>query len=545
MAQANLVANALQAAGASIEIMTVETAGDRRAPDTAWGEGAFVAAIQRALLDGRVDVAVHSAKDVPTDAVDGLAIGAYLPREDARDCVVLPAGVHVTSLDDLPTGARLGTDSPRRSGFLRASRRDLRPVPLHGNVDTRLRRLDEGNADALVLAVAGLTRLGRGDRISFALEPMVVPPAPGQGAIAIEARSNDRATLELLASLDYRPTRLAVEAERAVLRFAGGGCRSPIGALGTVAGDRLRLIAGYASTDGSSADVVEAVGGLDDGDRLAAELVVRLNQSVGTRGAGRLRPRVLVTRAQGSSDGLVAALEERGMEAIVVPTVALAPPPDGSIDELADVIADADWVVVTSANAVPAVGRALEAARSRPDRPRFAAVGSVTADALDAETGFTSWTPSKATGATLADELPLEPSQTVVLPTTPEADGRLATRLRERGATVLEVVAYQTVVGPRDSRDPLRTVLRSPVGIDAISVMSGSAVRGIVALADDGDLARLRKLPCLCIGPETAAAATAAGFTNVHVANRADASALADLAATTLTAQDQRPGDTA
>jgi hydroxymethylbilane synthase len=544
LAQATLVAEALQGAGAAVEIVTVETAGDRRAPDTAWGEGAFVVAIQRALLDGRVDVAVHSAKDVPTDPVDGLVIGAYLPREDPRDCLVLPAGSRATTLDELPSGARLGTDSPRRSGFLRAARHDFRPVPLHGNVDTRLRRLDEGNADALVLAVAGLTRLGRAERISFALDPLVVPPAPGQGAIAVEARVDDGATLDLLAGLDHRPTRVAVEAERAVLSAAGGGCRSPIGALGTVRGDRLRLVAGYASTDGSVADVITAEGALDDGAHLAAELVARLDRSVGIRGAGRLRPRVLVTRPQGSGDGLVAALEDRGLEAVAVPTVAIVPAPDGALDDLSDALIDADWLVVTSANAVPVVTQALERDARKRQPPRLAAVGAVTADALRAKAGVEAWTPSRATAATLADELPLDGPQTVVLATTPEADDRLADRLRARGATVHVVTAYETNVGPSESREPLRTALRSPRGIDAVAVFSGSAVRGIVALADEGELARLRGVLCLCVGPETASAARTAGFTRILVADRTDASALADLAATTLLTQNHQPGET-
>ncbi len=545
LAQARLVAETVAGAGTPIEIVTVETAGDRRAPDTAWGEGAFVVAIQRALLDGHVDVAVHSAKDVPTDSVDGLVIGAYLPREDPRDCLVFQVGVRAGSLDQLPANARLGTDSPRRSGFLRAARRDLRPVPLHGNVDTRLRRLDEGAADALVLAVAGLTRLGRGDRVSFPLDPTVVPPAPGQGAICVEARSDDVATLELLAAIDDQPTRIAVEAERDVLRLAGGGCRSPIGALATVTGAHLRLIAGYASTDGSVAEVLSAEGHVDDGARLAAELVARLDRSVGIRGAGRLRPRVLVTRPERSTDGLVAALEERGLEAISVPTVAIAPPPDGSRDELVGALAGADWAVITSANAVPALSDALRQSARTGGPPQLAAVGAISADALRATTDLEAWIPSRATGATLADELPIEPSQVVVLATTPEADDRLAERLRARGATVRVVTAYQTVVGPSTSREPLRTALRSPVGIDAIAMLSGSAVRGMVALIEEGDLARIRQLPCLCVGPETAAAATAAGFTEVRVAERTEASALADLAAAILLPQHHQSGESA
>src|SRR6266542_3458405 len=154
LAQARLVYEALEREGHASRVVIIETEGDRRAPDTAWGEGAFVAAIERALLDRRVDAAVHSAKDVPTDEDPRLAIGAYLPRADPRDTLVVRVGAQARTIDDLPPGSRVGTDSPRRTGFLLARRPDLVFHALHGNVDTRLRRLDNGETDALVLACA-------------------------------------------------------------------------------------------------------------------------------------------------------------------------------------------------------------------------------------------------------------------------------------------------------------------------------------------------------------------------------------------------------
>ncbi|HET6319282.1 MAG TPA: hydroxymethylbilane synthase, partial [Chloroflexota bacterium] len=245
LAQAAIVARALEAHGIDREIVIVETAGDRRAPDTAWGEGAFVTAIERALVEGRVDVAVHSAKDVPTDEDPRLTIAAYMARDDARDALVLPAG-QAGSLDTLPAGTIVGTDSPRRTGFVRAYRADLTVQPLHGNVDTRLRRLDEGAVDALVLAAAGLNRLGREDRISQLLPVEVVPPAPGQGAICVQVRADDARAATLAGRLDDAPTRIAVEAERAFLKATGGGCRAPVGAHAVVESDRVRLLGGFA-----------------------------------------------------------------------------------------------------------------------------------------------------------------------------------------------------------------------------------------------------------------------------------------------------------
>jgi hydroxymethylbilane synthase len=271
MVQAQLAADALAREGRPTRLVTVETEGDRRAPDTSWGEGAFVKSIERALIDGRVDVAVHSAKDVPTDEDPRLSIGAYLPRADARDALVTRVGA-VRSIDDLPTGSKVGTDSPRRTAFLLARRPDLRVRPLHGNVDTRLRRLDDGEADALVVACAGLDRLGRSDRIVDRIDPATIPPAPGQGAIALQIRRNDARMLGLTAALDDRSTRIAVEAERALLRAAGGGCRAPLGALGDVNNGELVLLGGHAAPDGTGARVGRRQGPVADALAIAAAL---------------------------------------------------------------------------------------------------------------------------------------------------------------------------------------------------------------------------------------------------------------------------------
>jgi hydroxymethylbilane synthase len=271
MAQARLAAEALERQGHEARLVTVETEGDRRAPDTAWGEGAFVKAIEYALVDGRVDVAVHSAKDVPTDEDPRLSIAAYLPRADARDALVVRDDA-ARALDDLPLGSIVGTDSPRRTAFLLARRPDLRVRPLHGNVDTRLRRLEDGEADALVLACAGLDRLNRGDRIAERIDPERMPPAPGQGAIALQVRGEDEPMRSLVASVNHLPTRVTVEAERALLRATGGGCRAPVGAYGELRGNELSLIAGHAEPDGTGLRIGRRVGSATDGSAIAVWL---------------------------------------------------------------------------------------------------------------------------------------------------------------------------------------------------------------------------------------------------------------------------------
>jgi hydroxymethylbilane synthase len=252
LVQCRLVAELLKSAGVEVELVPITTAGDLRPPDTAPGEGVFVAAIGEALAAGQIDVGVHSAKDVPVDESAELPIVAYPLRADPRDALVLPVGKH-----RLAKGASVGSDSPRRRGFLLADRPDLDVRPLHGNVDTRLRRLDEGQVDALVLAAAGLDRLGLGERATTRFQPTEMPPAPAQGALAIQARGADDGVLDLLKALDRADIRLAVSAERAVLAGAGGGCRAPVGAHAEVRDNRLRLVAGAVDLDGGNRRLIE------------------------------------------------------------------------------------------------------------------------------------------------------------------------------------------------------------------------------------------------------------------------------------------------
>jgi hydroxymethylbilane synthase len=274
--QSGLVAAALRSLGADVELVTLVTSGDVRRPDTAWGEGAFVGALERALLDGSIDLAVHSAKDVPIEPEDDLLIAAYPARADAGDALVVRDGLPARTLADLPAGAVIGTDSPRRSGFVLARRPGLTVVGLSGNVDTRLAKLDRGDADALVLAVAGLTRLGRADRITERLPADLVPPAPGQGALAVQVRADRRDIVARVAQLDDAATRTAVQAEREVLRLSGGGCRAPLGAFAEVRGDVLRVTAGVVDPSGSGRRVITREAPVADGLALAAAVADEL-----------------------------------------------------------------------------------------------------------------------------------------------------------------------------------------------------------------------------------------------------------------------------
>ena len=281
LAQSQLVAERIRAAGRDVELVRVVTEGDVRPIDTTPGEGMFVTALADALKRREIDIAVHSAKDVPLVEQPELVIGAFPERADARDALVTRSGDQ--SVAGLPPHAKVGTDSPRRTGFLRAARGDLIIVPLHGNVDTRLRRLDAGEVDALVIAAAGLDRLGRGDRIDQRIDVHAVPPAPAQGALAVQARRSDVEILRVLQTIDRPEIRMAVEAERQVLAATGGHCRAPVGAFAAVGGDVFQMVVGGVNSDGSDLRVesiqgrcAEAIGLADAaGRRLATAVMLR------------------------------------------------------------------------------------------------------------------------------------------------------------------------------------------------------------------------------------------------------------------------------
>jgi hydroxymethylbilane synthase len=555
LAQARLVAAAFEREGRPIRLVVVKTEGDRRAPDTAWGEGAFVAAIERALLDGRVDVAVHSAKDVPTDEDPRLRVGAFLPRADPRDVLVVRADARERRLDDLPAGRRVGTDSPRRVGFVLARRPDLVVHPLHGNVDTRLRRLDDGETDALVLAAAGLERLGRADRIAERLDPDVVLPAPGQGAIAIQIRRDDARLVGLAAAIDDRPTRIAVEAERAFLAASGGGCRAPIGVLATIEKGELVIVGAYARADGSAVarDRVRgpAADGLQLGAALAALLGARLPDvgrqvdvpsGTATFTTATRRPRVLITRAADQAGELTDCLNAFEIDGVSVPAIAIAiapVPPGGDLDRAAHDLASYQWVVVTSVNGARAILPAAERVLALPrEEPRWAAIGGATRRALEDEGFDVALQPSRASATAIAAELPVGSGDRVLLLRGDLADHELPDALRARGAEVDDVVAYRTVEAPDSSRRLLRRAIE--VGrIEAVLFTSGSTVRGLVALAAAESLIGVTAIPAICIGPETAREAGRFGFRVLAEAPERGAQALAATTAEALATQPQ------
>ncbi|MDO9395380.1 MAG: hydroxymethylbilane synthase [Herbiconiux sp.] len=284
----HVVAALVEATGLEIETVIITSEGDRsrESLSSLGGTGVFASALREALVAGECDLIVHSLKDLPTAPYEGLIIGAVPVREDARDALCARDGL---TLAELPEGARVGTGSPRRVAQLLSLRPDLQVVDIRGNVDTRLARVREGDLDAVVLAAAGLGRLGRLDAASELFELELWPTAPGQGALAIETRQGD--SIPELLSIEHTPTRTAVLAERAVLAALEAGCAAPIGATAAVTGDDLRLTATVYQPDGAAELGCERAAELLGDDRLVAEL---LGQAVAAQlledGAAELAP---------------------------------------------------------------------------------------------------------------------------------------------------------------------------------------------------------------------------------------------------------------
>jgi hydroxymethylbilane synthase len=273
--QTNWVKQQLESAGHEIEIRIIKTTGDRQEISLTQSgtKGLFIKEIEEALLAREVDLAVHSLKDLPTDQPDGLVVAAVPEREDPRDVFIAKGAA---SLQALPAGARIGTSSLRRRTQLRQLRQDLEAIPMRGNIDTRLKKLERGDCQALVLAAAGVRRLSFDSRITAYFSVEEICPAVGQGALAIEIRSDDAGTREAVAMLDHAPTHRAVHAERAALRGLGGGCQLPIAAYASRAEGGMRLLGVVANPEGTKVVRASAVGAANKPEELGARVAEEL-----------------------------------------------------------------------------------------------------------------------------------------------------------------------------------------------------------------------------------------------------------------------------
>jgi len=512
--QTALVAEKLQAARPDLDcrIIHISTHGDedrdRPLPEIG-GKGLFTERIEEALRGNRIDAAVHSLKDLPVEDSPGLIVAAVLAREEARDVVVSRSGA---GLQALPAGAVVGTSSTRREAQLRAFRPDVVVKPIRGNVETRVAKVGRGEYDATVMAGAGLLRLGLSDSVSQWMDAEQFLPAPGQGALAVQCRADDRDMLALLAVIDDPTLRKATDAERGFLGRLGGGCAAPVAAHATVSPDSagtVHLVGRVISLDGTN--VVEVEGQGED----PVELARRLAADALRRGAGQILKRerqplkgkrVLVTRAREQASDICMLLAYRGAIPVLLPLIRIEGA--GNAPHIASVISDLasyDWVVFTSVNGIEHFWSRLDDGALP---KKTAAVGPATADALAGRGAAPAFIPSEHTSAALARGLvDLEgvsiASRRILLPCAVEHDQDAARILRAAGALVVELPVYRTVPEPPAPAD----LAALDGGVQAALFLSGSAARASGSLAE-----RLSGAVVGCIGPSTAEAAREAGL---------------------------------
>ena len=526
--QTNYVLAALKRLAPDLHIETriIKTEGDKdqvRSLGELGGLGVFTKEIENALLTREIDLAAHSLKDLPTDTASGLTIAAIPAREDPRDCIV---SRHQVGLMDLPRDARIGTSSARRGAQILALRPDAQIVPLRGNVDTRLRKAQSDQYDAVVLAAAGITRLGRANEITEYLTLDTFLPDPGQGALAIEIRADDAELGALAAQLDHAPTRAAVTAERAFLRGLGGGCRMPIGAYAEMRGDILHLRGVFTSDDGAQIKRGEISGDAARAEELGAALARNLQSSEWRVASGEkpsshdtrhtsplnaspLRDRtILITRAREQASALAEKIRALGGEPIEFPTIDFAPLDDfREMDIALARVHKFDWVVFTSANGVRAVSertRALGLEMQTFASAKIAAIGPATARALEALGLRVDFIPTKFLGEQIATELPIERGQRALLLRADIASDVLARGLDARGVAVTNIDAYRTVMPQKRDLDFSQ--------IDAVTFTSSSTVRNFIAMMNSDGRERLARAAIFCIGPVTADTARELGL---------------------------------
>ena len=486
------------------------------------GRGAFTEAIEALLVAGEIDFAVHSLKDLPVRAAPGLVVAAVVGPRNAGEVLV---SRERRSVAGLPAGAIVGTSSLRRQAQLLRARPDLVVRSIRGNVETRVAKVERGEYDATLLAAAGIERLGLQNRITEVIDPELMLPAPGQGAIAVQCRADDQPMIELLSAIGDNVLASCVRAERSFLAALGGGCSAPVGALAIAGppereggdgrgGLRLRLRGRVIDPTGSRAIEVDGSGEnpVELGVRLAGEALTRgageiLRACRASKGRGLLDGRrVVVTRAREQAAELSRALEAHGAQVLLLPVI--------RTEELSDAapvrraLADIEtyrWVVFASANAArvffDAAGR--ERAGERHSRVRFAAVGPATSAAIEAAGGTVAFVSRGKSGEELGRELPDVDEARVLIPCAEEHGTELEEELERRGALVTTLPVYRTervAITPEGIEELKR-------GVDAILFTSASTVESFLhslGESEGGLNAFLERDTVACIGPSTA-----------------------------------------
>lgn len=528
LTQSNYIAARLRAVepGLEVEVKIISTRGDRITDvplSQVGGKGIFTKELEVSLLAGEIDLAVHSLKDLPTELPEGLCVGAIPEREHPADALISANGAGLMAL---PEGARVGTSSTRRQVQLRAVRPDLDLVDLRGNVPTRLKKIETDGLDAIILAAAGLNRLGLAEHITETLAPEVMLSAVGQGALGIEIRQNDARMTALLAKIHHPETAAAATAERTLLAALGGGCQVPLGALAEVAGDTLRLRACACSPDGTQvvraeksgpANAPEALGravaaALIEGGASAFIRQVALDALKAKQPlAGRA---IVVTRSEEQGGALAAELAALGASVVEFPVIAIRPAtPEHPLPAPAEV----DWLILTSVNGVNHFARALDATgRAIADYRAvdICAIGPATAAALRAHGMPVSLTPKRYIAESIVEAFArLEggiAGKRFLLPRGNLARPELPDALRAAGAEAVEAVVYDTV--PADpGADAVTAMLAARP--DLVVFTSSSTARNFAGILGEARLTDLKAHAAFAsIGPITTETAEKLGM---------------------------------
>jgi hydroxymethylbilane synthase len=496
-----------------IEVRTIKTKGDiykEEKLDKMEQSGVFVKEIDRQLMKGTIDIAVHSLKDIPTKQPPTIKIAAIVERADPRDVLVSRDGIR---LRDLPKNAKVGTSSLRRKGQLLAFRNDLDVVEMRGNVDSRIAKLDAGEYDAIVLAAAGMGRLGLSDRIVEYMPLETMLPAPGQGALAVEIKEGNREVEEIVAKIDDVDARLSTLAERTVLSRIGGGCSVLLGVLATVGRKRIGLRARITSEDGKRSYDYEHEGSAEFPEESGLTLAEKILMSgasdlVGDRKSdSALNAKiVVVTREEEPGEGICQILMEKGAIPVYFPTIRTekldtrkykAP---ASLDQY-------NFIIITSKRSVESLSQFANGKRL-PSGTKLVAIGDETKKELE-EYGFpVDHVPADPYAESISKDMGALEGKRVLIINSARAQNRLADDFASNGASVDRVTPYTT--RQRSVSDERKSCLLGYAS-DFVTFASPSAVEGFIGILGGDAKGMLSKTRVVCIGDTTAMACKKAG----------------------------------
>jgi hydroxymethylbilane synthase len=493
--------------GLSFTVRTISTTGDEildRPLPAIGGKGLFTEALENALRSGEIDIAVHSLKDLPVADPPGLTIGAVLSRAEVHDTLVSREGF---DLQTLPKGAVVGTSSLRRRAQLLAARPDLDVQSIRGNVETRIRKVMEGQYDAAVLASAGVQRLGLDTHEGRLLSLGDMLPAPGQGALAVQCRAGDKETLALLAAIIEEAVRGAVTAERAFLLALGGGCAVPVAAYAEAAQDGGWLLQGLVA-DPSGKPLVRVAGTGDDPLALGQALAAQAAEHGAGEILDRVKPlrkrRIVITRSAEQAGPFAEHLALLGAEPLLFPVITFEPSDPQTVLPFIQDLAAYAWIVFTSANAVRFFFEFYDMLDNPPPLPRIAVVGQITGELLQVRDLVPDYVPDVFTGEALAEGLGELSGLRILLPRARAGRPQIVEGLQAQGAQVDDVPLYETVTAVPTAQ-ALAEIKR---GVDVVTFTSPSSVRNFRKLLLNAGIdadALLAAVQTVCIGPSTAA----------------------------------------